>query len=335
MLFNFNIRRTKGLVWTLNIVAIFCIAGLFLVLYQKKAKGEFKRRDIKIYKNALEKGINKEQTSGNKRIDINDYNALWLANISGRKKVVEAPPVEGPDEKVQESPLSEVVQIMVILESNDPAESRVRLKYLKEEAEVEKPFELDIWSQEGDLLKPPYDEHPFYGKILTINEDSVVFSYMEKEETLYPDYVLPQDQKGSAEKAKEPTDVPEEVAHLVEKPPEETVEYKPDHWFICRKEQTSISNDYEKLLRESPIVAVKNRRTGKTELTLTAVPENSLAARRGFTKGDVLVSINGIPIHNKAGAINYFKSHPDKSVYTVRFLRNGREMEKTFVAPPE
>ena len=38
--------------------------------------------------------------------------------------------------------------------------------------------------------------------------------------------------------------------------------------------------------------------------------------------------------NNKAGAINYYKDHPDKSVYTVKYLRNGREMTKTFVAPP-
>ena len=111
------------------------------------------------------------------------------------------------------------------------------------------------------------------------------------------------------------------------------VEYKPDHFYLGTKDMKKF-NDWETVLKDSPVVAIKNKRTGKTDLTLTSVPENSMAAQRGFVKNDVLISINGVPVHTKASAINYFTEHPDEGVYVVEYRRSGRVMTKTFVAPP-
>lgn len=335
-MFRMNIRQTKGTVWMLNILAIICISFLFIMTYKEKKQGKFKPNDVKIYKKKLQEGLdeNRDESRGGD-ININDYKAIWTAPISGiKKQVVERAPEEiesGPDD----TPLSDILQVQVIMKSSVASESRVRLFYSEIETGDEKPFKLDIWSAEGDELKPPYDVHPYFGKIKKIDSDRVIFTFRGEDVALTPVYVSPTGGEiMSGGQSSVVTGIPEEVRTRFPEPPEETVEYKPDHFYLSRKESNYFGTDYGKELKMSPIVAVKNKRTGKTELKLTSVTENSMAAKRGFQSGDVLVSINGIPVHTKAGAINYFKQHPNQGTYVVEYKRNGRPMSKTFVVPP-
>jgi hypothetical protein len=336
MFMRMNIRQTRKLVWLLNVTAVVGITFLFFVIYKEKKEGEFEPQNPKIFITTLEKGMEKEQQSGPAVININDYSAMWNANISGIRKQPEVPKLEDEVIEIDEDPLSDIVEIMGILKSSVRAESMTRLRYVKEDTSTEKPFKLEIWTREGESLKPPYDAHPYYAKIERIDEEQVVFSYRGEEVALSPETVSPKGRtpaKGDIE-SEPTTGIPKEVLDLYPEPPRETVEYKPDHYYLSEKERTFWSDDWEQEIKKSPIVGIRNPKTGKTELTLTKVPENSMAAQRGFQSNDVLISINGTPIHNKPSAINYFNEHPDEGSYVVQFRRAGRIMTKTFVVPP-
>ncbi|MFH2001878.1 MAG: PDZ domain-containing protein [Planctomycetota bacterium] len=338
MFFRMNIRQIKGSVWMLNILAILCISFLFIMIYKEKKKGKFLPDDPKIYYKKLEEGEKierKDARSGN--IDINDYDSIWKAPISGIEKKAETKPNLDVVDTVEDVPLAGIVHVNVIMKSAEPSESRVRLFYPEMATEEEKPFKLNIWSKEGDELKPPYDVHPYFGKIKRIEDDRVIFTFRGEDVTLSPEFIVPKDPAGEDAEVTSPSPtsgIPEEVLSLYPEPPEETVEYKPDHFYFSRKDSQQLGTDYSNELKMSPIVAVKNKKTGKTELTLTSVSEQSMAYQRGFKSGDVLISVNGLPVHTKAGAINYFKQHPDLGTYVVEFRRNGRPMTKTFVIPP-
>jgi len=335
MFFRMSVRRSKALAWTLNILIIFGISFLFLVIYKEKEEGKFRSTDPNLFINRLKQGEERQDSGGSRKIDINDYAALWKAPISGIKKQVEE---AGPTEEtiqVTDDPISDVVQVMVILKASNPEDSRVRLFYPKSGADAEKPFKLDIWSKEGDPLKPPYDAHPFNGKVLRIEEDQVIFSYRGQEEALSPEFVNPRSAQEVAAGAPGASGIPEEVQEKFAEPPEETVEIKPGQFYLSRKEREYWNKDWEQELKSTPVAAIKNKRTGKTQLTLTSVPEDSMAAKRGFMKNDVLLSINGVPVHTKASAINYFKEHPGEGTYVVEVLRNGRPVSKTFYVPAD
>ncbi|MHC4941706.1 MAG: hypothetical protein ACYTG7_01660 [Planctomycetota bacterium] len=321
----------------LNITAVVGITFLFFVIYKEKKEGEFEPQNPKIFVKLIESGIDKEQKSGPAVININDYSALWNANISGIRKQPEAPKVEDEVIQIDEDPLSDIVEIMGILKSTVPAESMTRLRYVKEDMSAEKQFKLEIWTREGEALKPPYDAHPYYAKIDRIEDEQVIFSYRGEEVALSPETVSPKGRTPASEddETAAVSGVPKEVLDLYPEPPKETVEIKPGYWYFSKKETTFWANDWEQELKSSPIVGIRNPKSGKTELTLTKVPENSMAAQRGFQSNDVLISINGTPIHNKPSAINYFNEHPNEGSYVVQFRRAGRIMTKTFVVPPE
>ncbi|MBU0755838.1 MAG: PDZ domain-containing protein [Planctomycetes bacterium] len=337
MAFRMNIRRTKAVVWVLNIGAILGIFFLFLAIYKEKAAGSFNPQNPKIYLDMIQSGINVEIKSGPNEININDYNALWNASISGIKRQVEAPKIEDEVVEVDEDPLADIVEVMVVLKSPIPEESRIRLNYPKSQENNEKPFKLLLWLKEGDPLKPPYDSHPYYAKVEKIETDHVVFSYRGESVSLIPQFAKERELSESSSPAKTSSLVsrfPVELLTRFPEPPEETVEYEPDHFYLSPKDTNVLATDWESELKSTPVVAIKNKKTGKTELTLTSVPEDSMAAKRGFVKNDVLISINGTPVHTKASAINYFNEHPNDGTYVVQFRRSGRLMTKTFVTPP-
>lgn len=330
MIFRMNVRRAKSLVWVMNIATIVGIILLFMVIYKKKSAGEFEAQDWNLFKSDFDKGFNAHKMEKlNERIDLADFAALWEANISGIKKkdtssegIVRAP-TEDPD------PLSQIVTVRMIVKTENPEDSRVRLFYPKDEVEEEgsKPFRLDYWSKEGDPLKSPYDGEPYLGKIVKIEEDKVIFSYKGEEVTIKPDF-LSEMEGGLIVKGQSSID----SAQAYE-PPQETEEYKPDHWNISVKEGDYLNKNYESELNLVTLTALPNPKTGKTELTAAKIEPDSLAYKRGFRQGDILISINGYPVHTKTGAINYVKEHPDLSKYIVEIERNGKPITKVFNVP--
>ena len=333
MLLKMNVRRTKTIVWVLNIVAILSITMTFAMIYNKKKEGVFRPRRRETILSALQRGIKTqmdEKWSGS--LDINDYSAIWKAVISGEKPkpVTEAGPetVETPEVETLDS----ILAVSWIFKSDDPRESRVRLSY-KDDPMDEEPhtFTLGILSREGDPLRPPYDKEPYNGKILKIEADRVTFSFKGKDVVLTPPFAG--EDEGERLKGTGAPSLPSKIVRTAPPPPPETKEVEPGHWLLSLEETKYVRKSWEQELNRMTVSSVKNPRTGKTELKLADLKPDSLAARRGFQKGDTLISINGYPIHSKAQAINYVKEHPDLGTYEVKIERMGKVITKVFQVP--
>ena len=335
MLFRMSIRDSKLVIWILNISAILVIMILFISIYMAKMDGKFDSQEWGVFQAALEKGV--KQSSEKKKdsiIDINSYAAIWSAPINGvRKRAVETGPEERVD-VVKIVPIEDIVQVRIILMSSVPEERRVRLTYPKNEDGEEKAFKLEIWNKEGDPLRHPYDKEPYLGKILKITEHEVVFSYNGKEEAMKPDYAIENEGGIAARRVDGKSFNAREEAPKYE-PPAETREVSEGHFHVSRKESDDVRTNYERHLKQVTLAAVKDPRTGKTQLKLSAIEPSSLAYKRGFRKGDMLISINGYPVHNKAGAVNYFKEHPNEGTYTVEIDRMGTRTYKTYTVPQD
>jgi len=329
-----NIRRSKTQIWTLNILIILCIAFTFILIYQKKAEGKFQPTSGKVFLNDYEKGVKRGDIKrGETVIDINNYSAIWKAPISGFKRVEAAELDNDTIDALEEGPIEDILSVIIILKSADPTESMARIYYPELEAEEsEKPFKLQIWSKEGDPLKPPYDVHPFNGKVLKIEKDRVIFSYCGKQSAVSLEFLNADGSGSDAKNAVSPEDF-EEVQEYLKNPPEQTTEFKPDHFFVSKNDHDQLRTGYENELAKITWASMTNPKTGKTELKLTAMEKSSLGTSYGLQAGDILVSINGFPVHNKAGAINYFKDHPNEGKYVVVISRHGKHITKTFFVP--
>ena len=123
MLFRLNIHRSKGLIWTLNVAAILCITLTFFMIYKKKTGGQFNPRSGTYFKEAHEKGVERERRADDQGdININDYAAIWMANISGEREIIETDPNRGGTLPTEAEPIEDIVNIAVILRSKDPKE---------------------------------------------------------------------------------------------------------------------------------------------------------------------------------------------------------------------
>lgn len=336
MLFRMSIRRSKSLIWALNITAIVGITLLFVAIYKKKEDKVFEASPWKVFETILEEGIGKDTIdTGNQVVDFNKYAALWNANISGIKKKVETAKVEDTGPVINQNPLEQILSVgTILLDPKVPENSRVRLHYLDAQDSNESTFKLQAWTKEGDALKYPYHDAPYHGKVLKISEEEVLFSFKGDEVKLKPDGAkVPDDLARNPDGSRF---TPGAVRKKI-KAPKETKEIAPGKWNLSLKEANYLRSDagVNAELKLIKMTSFKNPATGKSELQLSVVKPGSLAAKRGFKVGDSLISINGYPVHNKAGAINYFKKHPNEGTYVVEILRNGTRIFKTFHAPKD
>jgi len=327
-----NVRKVKGIVWAL---VIFTIAGILFVLVdiiKKDRRGDFKSKQTRVFQAKLMSGYSDERGTATKAKNINDYYALWKNRIDGSRR--KDPNEEAANQKKEEipknEPISNVLEVSMVLHSpGAPEESLVRILYTNDQPE-EKSLTRHLWCKEGDPLNSPYDKAPRSGKIVRIEEDQVVFSWFGEETALGPkSFVSSADKVLARAQGKE--GFPEDPASKYRnKPPEETVEFKPGHYALSEKEYKDYTQNYESILGDVSLSTYRNPETGKESIKLGEVKENSIVHQRGARMGDILISINGIPVSSKAAAINYFKKNPDLGAYTVEIERQGRRIFKTF-----
>jgi len=327
-----NVRKTKGIVWTFVVLTIAGILFVLIDIIQKDRRGDFKHKPTKVFQAKLMSGYSAERGTTKKSKNINDYYALWKNRIDGsrRKDPNEERNKKNEEEIPKNEPISNVLEVSMVLHSPAvPEESLARILYTKDQT-TEKTLTRHLWCKEGDPLKSPYNKPPRSGKILKITEDQVVFSWFGEETGLGPKSFDSSADKVLA-RAKGKKGFPEDPAlQYRNKPPEETVEFKPDHYALSEKEYRDYTENYDSILNNVSLTTYRNPETGKESIKLGEVKENSVVYQRGARRGDILISINGIPVSSKAAAINYFKKNPDLGSYTVEIDRQGRRIFKTF-----
>ena len=329
-----NVRRTKTIVWLFNALTVLCVLFVLVSIVKKERAGEFKPRKSEGFMKKLRSKISTDERGVKRRRNLLKYSALWKARIDGSlRKDPNAEKKKEPDVfRPKNEPISNVLEIAMILSSpHSPKESKVRLRYLKEnELDEEKELVLHLWSREGDPLKSPYQKSPSSGRVLRIEESQVVFSWFGEETTLGPKSFVSAADKAMETSADGKAFPEDPLKRYRRRPPNETVEVAAGQYAICEDEYKQITEKSETVLNSVSLTTFTNPETGAKSIKVGSVKQDSLAYKRGVRQGDVLISINGIPVSSKAGAINYFKQHPNEGKYTVEIDRMGRRVYKTY-----
>ena len=318
-----NVRKTKGLIWLMNVVVIICIILVFITIYKKDRGGDFRTRSSKFFRDKLLSQVSEEKVRTDRVVNINRYAAIWGATIDGSR--IKKP--GGDTDLVTKKdpgrdPAADVIEVTMIVSSPKASEHGLaRLNYLKTTEEQPELYR-EYFAMEGDRLKPPYDGEPYFGKVIKIEPERVVFGWLGAEVSR-----IPKELHSAAATA--PTKSPLEKYRR--RPPEKTVKVEENTWALSRNEYHEIKRNHEAILKQVNVSEIRNPKTGKKTVELTEVKEDSLVYKRGFRRGDRLKSINGFPVSTKAGAVNYVDSHPDLGTYVVEVDRMGKSVFMTFV----
>ena len=114
----------------------------------------------------------------------------------------------------------------------------------------------------------------------------------------------------------------------------ESFEESPGTWVIAPDEVVMVRENMSKLIEDLKPKSVYNPEKREYEgIEMTNVPEESLAHKRGFIAGDVIISINGQTVRSVTDVKNYVRNNKNLPQYVVVFDRNGRRQTRTFRIP--
>jgi len=116
--------------------------------------------------------------------------------------------------------------------------------------------------------------------------------------------------------------------------PQQTEETYPGSnvWALGTEDLLSLEKDYDERLRQDVTVASYNK-NGVVGVQIQRIEENSVFFSRGLMQNDVVTAVNGQGIATMSEAVRYVRKNPDRNVYEVTILRNGRERVLSYHVP--
>lgn len=333
-----TIRKLKALLWILCLVALLGAGYTFYGIWQGKQDDRYTARAQEYFNDLIKSRTGEvESTRSSERYPESRYASLWEANIIGKEEPkvdpsAKAPGSEGP-RKPAVLPIDQVLGVGAIVWSDDPLLRMVKLIYKDAGPPTGATSKTRyLWVNEGQSLKPPYDEAPYFAKLLSIDEQTATFQWAEGEQVVNPGLGPEGDQQPL--KDIEITLEGDPLAGL-EELPEESIELEESVWVMGTKDRAELTADPEKLLREdiSFRTVPPPKEGGRSALELREVKPDSLPARYGLVSGDRILSVNGVPMSSEASAINYYKQNPDVYSYHIVYERRGAQHSITIFAP--
>ncbi|MBM3985019.1 MAG: hypothetical protein FJ296_04910 [Planctomycetes bacterium] len=343
MTLRLNIRKLKAGIWLAAAGTFVCAGWVFYDIFTLKQDKHYepRKRDIFVQQ-VLKANVHESAPKVQKNIFVeNEYRALWDARIDG--SVPPPPPAAGgeqapPEEKKPEAPpIETIVDVDLILWAPQPELRFAAIAYKSggasgaaaataaSAAAAGKQTRLHL--SEGDPLQPPWDDEPYNGKVVRIDEQEVVFHWGEGEITVTPK--LGADGKGAPVHEFDPQEAEDLVAGL--EVPARTEQLKEGHWILGLEDREQAARDPQTFMEQQLRVrTVTPAAGGRSSLELTQDPEpGSLAAKFGAKKGDRLISVNGVPLSSISSGINWFKQNPNEPVYVVVYEPAGTGKQET------
>jgi len=351
-----KVQTLKSLLWFGNALAaaaiLFLLADLVMNV-RVKAPKEW-RIDEKELQKAMAVKPTIESRERGTGINWSQLESLHKLNVTGKEPPPPPENVTTPDSPQPLKPIADVLQVNFITYfSNDSTQCFAQVHY-KEDGPVglrvpepavpydprvrSKVRTLANFHQVGDSLRAPYDKEPFNGKILDILEDSVKFSWGGEEVVL----TTPQLANASTVSEMSSPDGGADAAEGAEpkksepKPPpapaasRESRQISENEWFLGTDELTRLEKEGEALFNEIAIGTIFSKSENRPRLSLTKVPEGTLAWQRGFREQDILRRIDDEEISSKSFIVEHLKKHANRSRVTLEIERMGTRITKTF-----
>ncbi|MCI0343149.1 MAG: PDZ domain-containing protein [Planctomycetales bacterium] len=102
-------------------------------------------------------------------------------------------------------------------------------------------------------------------------------------------------------------------------------------WEVTAEERQFVLEHAYELSREVKLVPAVDKKSGKIEgLQIQALAPNSLAAKRGFLEGDVLLEVQGEPVTDPGKQTELIQKHRNAKEITIKFRRRGEVKTMTF-----
>lgn len=346
-----KVQTLRSLLWLGNLIAL---VGIILVIVKMYLGATGKSKIFERIKNKriveamkVEPSIKGRSTDNSRDWDL--FESCWTLNVTGKEPPKPVEVIDEAPEAPKLRPIEEVIQVDMIVAMGDDI-GYCGVRYIAEAEDgggaINQPVgrmggggaggpppdqSLDLHSV-GDELREPWNAAPFEGKVLAVTPDVVRFSWGGEEHELCPEKtefleppeggVRKMSLDGKSQDAEPDPDLPRGEAA------KESRALNEHDWFIGSEERDRIIKDQEKLKKEFDLSFTFHK--GQPLMTLTNVPAGSLAAQRGFQKGDIIRSIDGKPVRNKNALVRHLNSSPDQSRYDVVLERNGKVIHKKF-----
>ncbi|MDG2150004.1 MAG: PDZ domain-containing protein [Planctomycetota bacterium] len=328
-----NIRKLKSLLWLAACLALLLAGWTFWDIYQGKTQElRYQSRPSTYFSEVLNRDIEADRSfnAGPTSYAVADYEQIWKARIDGSVEPVAKKPGTGQDgsnkpKEVQLEKLDEIVAVGMVLWHEDPIYRLIALEYVKDDSS----FGLEssgkrrrLHLTEGELLKAPYDEAPYFGKVLRIGHQDVAFQWGAEEVTLTPGLDssgdgLPIDQITFAAAV--------DLNSEFDEWPADSIQRIDGSWVFGENDLREFADGGDQLQSQVRARSITPSGGGRTSIELTDVEEGSMPARFGFKTGDRIISVNGHPMSSVAEGINWGKNHPEEPQYIVLWERLGVE----------
>lgn len=323
-----NLRKLKTLLWTLCFVALLGAGYSFYDIYRGKQDQRYTARSANTFHDLLKSGVDKVELMTNAEVHYTPerYEALWLARIDGS---LPPKPVELDADKSKAElafvlpPIDSIIKVGMILYSDDSLDRFVSLSYKNpggQLGQLGKVMRLHI--SEGQTLTSPYDVAPYFGKLLSVTQQTATFQWGKIEVVVTPGLAFGGDQGPISDWTISAVDDPTSALDGV---PEETIELGPGTWLIGEIDKLYMQeHGAEMLQKDLNLRTIPPKKEGeRSMLELTHVEPGSLPARLGFASGDRIVSVNGIPMVSQVAAVNWYRAYPNEHAYYVIYQRRG------------
>jgi hypothetical protein len=331
MALRINIRKLKQLVWLLGVVTLAYAGWTFFEIYSKKESGNYNPRKSTYFRDVLQSKIN-DATRDQRNKEFYPparYEHTWKTLVSYEVRTTDAPtPPPPPEQPVQKLPeLGTIAKVNLVFYSTDPVSRFIALSYPAEKGAEAAGKTRRLHLSEGDPLRPPYDEAPYNGRVVSIGMQEVTFQWGDGEVVLTPK--LGTGGEGVPLSRFEVAEY-EDLVGKVPDAPVQSVELKPGQWLMGTQDIEQLSKDPQNFLTEQV-----NDKTitmpdgGRSQLEITHVEPGSVAAKYGAQPNDRIISVNGIPMNSVAGAVGWFKQNSGLPTYEIVYERVGQQKTLT------
>ena len=338
-----NVSRLRTTIW---IVSALLTAGLGWYVYEivvvfKNSQSLVASADVKrVLEDVEDVGGPTRSLVSSQLVRETFYDFDWTGKPAPIVVEVETP--EAVEAEPIYTPVAEIIDVYFLqVDSARPERSRTFIKYKTAANVLGDAATVGQVLSPGDSLAEPHQ----YATIVSVTlDEGVTFAFKDEER--------PEESLRPEEYATE-VEIPVVDADTVRRPgmamipqgrrgaswrPTQTTKVGSDSFQIGSEDAEDLGENYAHILSNE----VRHRRhrdpkTGKfDEVEIQSVVSGSVAARHGAQVGDVIRSINGLPVTSVSEAITFVKNHEGEySTWEVIVSNRGVERTVTYYSPSD